>query len=144
MPRASELEQLKSGPLLREQLEHLEKQIQGQKKQREILSRLASGGKIDSAFYMQQLGAIEQRLRVYQRDREQCLQKFGQRKELMQTKMLISLIKKESRFLEAYNATLFHSVVEHIVINSSGEVVFHLKNGLELAEKTKKFEGGQL
>ena len=144
VPLANELEQLQTTPLLRDRLEILDKQTQEQKKQREILSRLASGEKIDSAFYMQQLGAIEQRLHECQHSRKQCLQKFGQRKELAQTKALIKLLQNESRFLETYDAALFHAVVERVVIHPSGEMVFRLKNGLELTEKAKKFEGGQL
>ena len=74
----------------------MEKQIQEQKKQREILNRLASGEMINSAFYMEQQSVIEKRLTEYQRARDQCLQKSRQRKELTQTKELIKQIKKRT------------------------------------------------
>ena len=74
----------------------MEKQIQEQKKQREILNRLASGEMINSAFYMEQQSVIEKRLTEYQRAKDQCLQKSRQRKELTQTKELIKQIKKRT------------------------------------------------
>ena len=66
IPLVNELEQLQTMPMIQEQLERLEKQIQEQKKQREILNHLASGEMIDSAFYMEQQNMISKNLKEYQ------------------------------------------------------------------------------
>ena len=88
VPLVNELEQLKATPMIQKQLEQLDKRIQEQKKQREILNHLASGEMIDSAFYMEQQNMISKNLKEYQRAKEQYLQKSRQRKELIQTKEL--------------------------------------------------------
>ena len=137
LPLISELEQLKATPMLQEQLECLEKQIQEQKKQREILNHLASGEKLDSAFYMEQQSIIDKRLTEYQKIKEQCLRKSRQRKELIQTKELIKCLKKGPQYLEAYDKTLFKVIVKQIIVNPN-ELVFQLKNGLQLTERREK------
>ena len=137
VPLMHELEQLKVTPMIQEQLERLEKQIQEQKKQREILNHLASGEMIDSAFYMEQQSVIEKRLMECQRAKEQCLRKSRQRKELKQTKELIKWLKKGPAYLEGYDKTLFQAIVKQIIVNPN-ELVFQLKNGLQLTERGEK------
>lgn len=137
IPLMHELEQLKVTPMIQEQLERLEKQIQEQKKQREILNHLASGEMIDSAFYMEQQSVIEKRLMECQRAKEQCLRKSRQRKELKQTKELIKWLKKGPAYLEGYDKTLFQAIVKQIIVNPN-ELVFQLKNGLQLTEREEK------
>ena len=137
VPLMNELEQLQATPMIQKQLEQLEKQIQEQKKQREILSRLASGEMIDSAFYMEQQSVIEKRLTEYQRAKEQCLQKSRHRKELTQTKELIRQIKKGPQYLEVYDKTLFQAIIKKIIVNPN-ELIFQLKNGLQLVERGEK------
>jgi site-specific DNA recombinase len=137
VPLMNELEQLQATPMSQEQLERLEKQIQEQKKQREILNHLASGELIDSAFYMEQQNIISKNLKEYQRAKEQCLRKSRQRKELIQTKELIGKIKKGPQYLEVYDKTLFQAIVKKIIVNPN-ELVFQLKNGLQLTERGEK------
>ena len=137
VPLMSELEQLQATPMIQEQLERLEKQIQEQKKQREILNHLASGERIDSAFYMEQQNIISKNLKEYQKAKEQCLQKSKQRKELIQTKELIKQLKKGPQYLEVYDKTLFQAIVKQIIVNPN-ELVFQLKNGLQLTERREK------
>ena len=137
IPLMHELEQLQVTPMIQEQLERLEKQIQEQKKQREILNHLASGEMIDSAFYMEQQSVIEKRLMEYRRAKEQCLQKSKQRKELIQTKELLKQIKKGPQYMEVYDKTLFQAIVKQIIVNPN-ELVFQLKNGLKLTERGEK------
>ena len=139
IPLMNELEQLKATPMIQEQLKRLEKQIQEQKKQREILNHLASGEMIASAFYMEQQSVIEKRLMEYRRAKEQCLQKSKQRKELTQTKELVKQLKKGPQYLEAYDKTLFQVIVKQIIVNPD-ELIFVLKNGLKLTERRKKYE----
>lgn len=134
VPLMHELEQLKVTPMIQEQLERLEKQIQEQKKQRVILNHLASGEMIDSAFYMEQQNIISKNLKEYQRAKEQCLQKSRQRKELTQTKELIKWLKKGPQYLEAYDKTLFQAIVKQMIVNPN-ELVFELTNGLKLTER---------
>ena len=129
-----ELEHLKATPM--KQLEQLDKRIQEQKKQREILNHLASGEMIDSAFYMEQQNMISKNLKEYQREKEQYLQKSRQRKELIQTKELIKQFKKGPQYLEVYDKTLFQAIVKKIIVNPN-ELVFELTNGLKLTERRK-------
>lgn len=135
----NELEQLQETPMIQEQLERLDKQIQEQKKQREILNHLASGEMIDSAFYMEQQNIISKNLKEYQRAKEQCLRKSRQRKELKQTKELVKQLKKGPQYLESYDKTLFQAIVKQIIVNPN-ELVFQLKNGLQLTERREKHE----
>ncbi|MFR3755395.1 MAG: hypothetical protein ACLTW9_29680 [Enterocloster sp.] len=137
VPLMSELEQLNATPMIQKQLERLEKRIQEQKKQREILNHLASGEMIDSAFYMEQQNMISKNLKEYQRAKEQCLRKSRRRKELTQTKELIKRLKKGPQYLEAYDKTLFQAIVKQIIVNPN-ELVFQLKNGLQLTERRGK------
>lgn len=139
VPLMNELEQLQATHMIHEQLEQLEKQIQEQKKQREILNHLASGEMIDSAFYMEQQSVIEKRLMECQRAKEQCLRKSRQRKEQKQTKELIKWLKKGPAYLEGYDKTLFQAIVKQIIVNPN-ELVFQLKNGLQLTERGERYE----
>ena len=136
VPLMNELEQLQATPIIQKQLERLEKQIQEQKKQREILNHLASEEMIDSAFYMEQQSVIDKRLTEYQRAKDQCLQKSRQRKELTQTKELIRQIKKGPQYLEVYDKTLFQAIVKQMIVNPN-ELIFELTNGLKLTERRK-------
>lgn len=136
IPLMHELEHLKATPMIQKQLEQLDKRIQEQKKQREILNHLASGEMIDSAFYMEQQNMISKNLKEYQRAKEQYLQKSRQRKELIQTKELIKQFKKEPQYLEVYDKTLFQAIVKKIIVNPN-ELVFELTNGLKLTERRK-------
>lgn len=136
VPLVNELEQLKATPMIQKQLEQLDKRIQEQKKQREILNHLASGEMIDSAFYMEQQNMISKNLKEYQRAKEQYLQKSRQRKELIQTKELIKQFKKGPQYLEVYYKTLFQAIVKKIIVNPN-ELVFELTNGLKLTERRK-------
>lgn len=137
VPLMNELKQFKTTPMFQEKLERLEKQIQEQKKQREILNHLASEEIIDSAFYMEQQSVIDKRLTECQRAKEQCLQKYRQRKELTQTKELIKQLKKGPQYLELYDKTLFQVIVKQIIVNPN-ELVFVLKNGLQLTERRER------
>ena len=137
VPLVNELEQLQATPMIQEQLERLDKQIQEQKKQREILNHLASGEMIDSAFYMEQQNIISKNLKEYQRAKEQCLRRSRQRKELKQTKELVKQLKKGPQYLEVYDKTLFQAIVKQIIVNPN-ELVFQLKNGLQLTERREK------
>ena len=137
IPLVNELEQLQTMPMIQEQLERLEKQIQEQKKQREILNHLASGERIDSAFYMEQQNIISKNLKEYQKAKEQCLHKSRQRKELKQTKELVKQLKKGPQYLEVYDKTLFQAIIKKIIVNPN-ELVFQLKNGLQLTERGEK------
>ena len=136
LPLMHELEQLQATPMIQKQLERLEKQIQEQTKQREILNHLASGERINSAFYMEQQSVIEKRLMEYRRAKEQCLQKSKQRKELTQTKELVKQLKKGPQYLEVYDKTLFQAIVKKIIVNPN-ELVFELTNRLKLTERRK-------
>ena len=133
VPLMNELEQLQAIPMIQKQLE---KQIQEQKKQREILNHLASGEMIDSAFYMEQQSVIDKRLTECQRAKKQCLCKSRQRKELTQTKELIKWLKKGPAYLEVYDKTLFQVIIKKIIVNPN-ELVFELTNRLKLTERRK-------
>ena len=133
----NELEQLQETPMIQEQLERLDKQIQEQKKQREILNHLASGEMIHSAFYMEQQNIISKNLKECQRAKEQCLRKSRQRKELKQTQELVKQLKKGPQYLESYDKTLFQAIIKQIIVNPN-ELVFQLKNGLQLTERREK------
>ena len=134
----AELEDLQTTPIVREKLEILEKQIQEQIKQRDILNRLAQEGHIDSAFYMEQQNIIENKLREYRKEKDTCLLKSKQRKEARQTKELIKLIQKEPEYIEKYEKRLFEAVIKQVVVNRNQELVFILKNGLALTERREK------
>lgn len=137
VPLVNELEQLQETPMIQEQLERLDKQIQEQKKQREILNHLASGEMIHSAFYMEQQNIISKNLKECQRAKEQCLRKSRQRKELKQTQELVKQLKKGPQYLESYDKTLFQAIIKQIIVNPN-ELVFQLKNGLQLTERREK------
>ena len=138
IPLMAELEDLQTTPIVREKLEILEKQIQEQIKQRDILNRLAQEGHIDSAFYMEQQNIIENKLREYRKEKDTCLLKSKQRKEARQTKELIKLIQKEPEYIEKYETRLFEAVIKQVVVNRNQELVFILKNGLALTERREK------
>lgn len=133
-----ELEDLQTTPMVKEKVDTLEKQIQEQNKQRDILNRLAQEGHIDSAFYMEQQNIIENKLMEYRKEKDTCLLKSKQRKEARQTKELIKLIQKEPKYIEKYEKQLFEAVVKQVVVNPNQELVFILKNGLALTERREK------
>ena len=86
---------------------------------------------------MEQQNIISKNLKEYQKAKEQCLHKSRQRKELTQTKELIKQLKKGPLYLEAYDKTLFQVIVKQIIVNPN-ELVFQLKNGLQLTERREK------
>ena len=86
---------------------------------------------------MEQQSVIDKRLTECQRAKEQCLQKYRQRKELTQTKELIKQLKKGPQYLESYDKTLFQVIVKQIIVNPN-ELVFVLKNGLQLTERRER------
>ena len=136
-PIVETLERTKVSCETKEKIENLENQIAELSKQSRLLNQAMAKQCIDSAFYMEQQNIISKNLKEYQRAKEQCLRKSRQRKELKQTKELVKQLKKGPQYLEVYDKTLFQAIVKQIIVNPN-ELVFQLKNGLQLTERREK------
>ena len=57
---------------------------------------------------------------------------------LQDTQDILDILEEGPDFLETFDADIFNSLVEKIIVESNEKIRFHLRNGLELPETIER------
>lgn len=115
----------------------LNKKISDLSSQNQMLAQLMQQGLIDSDIFIYQSNELAQQLREAKLKKERLLAQNGDC-TLEQTQDLLDILAAGPAFLDTFDADLFHELVDKIIVESSTQVRFRLKNGLELPETIER------
>jgi site-specific DNA recombinase len=109
-------------------------------KQSHILSGVVAKGYLDSAIFIEKQTALQIELDAMRRKRKALLDDSGYEIEIFNTEQLIKLFELHPEIQDTYSEELFLQSVEQIIIKDGKNIVFRLKNKLELSESYGKEE----
>ena len=117
------------------ELIEINKKIAELKAQNEVFEHLKAENLMTSALLMPQINGIQAQIRALQIERKRLIEKDDD-ESIPKTKEIISIFNAVNEF-EKFNPIIFSNIMQKIVIDQN-EVVFVLKNNLELREKYRK------
>lgn len=141
-PLLAELKQLPKGIKEAEQNGQLDKEIQNLTEQCRILNQVMKKGYLDTALFIENQNILTHRLTECRRKKALLLAKQRHRREITETEQLIALLKSQDDLLKEFREDLFDLMVKEIRISQKHDIVFCLRNGLELTEENEE-EGRQ-
>jgi len=103
-----------------------------------ILSRLVSKRYIDPAVFIERQNTLNIELAAVKKKRRQLLDNNGFDREIAGTEQLLELIKNNPDVIEEYREDLFLQVIDKVIIQKNGQIIFRLINRLELSEPCRK------
>lgn len=124
------------------QNEQLNQEIQNLTEQCRILNQVMKKGYMDTALFMENYNRLIHRLAEIKRKKAVYLRRQKRTKEIVQTELLLNLLKNESAPLKEFREDLFDLAVDEINISLEHTITFCLKNGLELSEDSRKERKG--
>ena len=116
----------------------INKEIAELTKQSLVLNRLRTKGYMDSAIFMQKTNEINQQLELLKRNRRRLLESDADDKIISDCKLLIGIVEQGEPFLARFDESLFHSIVERIVVTEQDRLKFYLLGGFEFTEPLPK------
>ena len=138
IPMLASLKSIRSNPEQEQEYQELDNQIQELKRQNHMLSKILTGGDMDSALFIQKRNRIDHELEgAWRRQRMLQEQKMFE-KEIAQTEYLITIFRNRPPIIEAYDEELFLLIIERIVVHPDMSLEFWMKNGLNLEEGYRK------
>ena len=111
----------------------LNKQISELTSQNQMLAALKEQGLIDPDFFISQNNELTEQLRTAKLKKERLLVADGD-STIAQTRELMEILDAGPDFLDDFDAELFGELIDKIIVDSSEQLRFRLKNGLELVE----------
>lgn len=113
----------------------IDKQIKEITEQGQVLLKLQSKGYLEPALFTEQNNMLLTKLQNL-KDRKKSISDTLLAKDIavFETEEIIRLLKQRNSIIEEFEDTLFERMVDRIIVKSSIEIVFVLKNGLELTE----------
>lgn len=111
----------------------LNKQISELTSQNQMLAALKEQGLIDPDFFISQNNELTEQLRTAKLKKERLLVADGD-STIAQTRELMEILDAGPDFLDDFDAELFGELIDRIIVDSSEQLRFRLKNGLELLE----------
>lgn len=115
----------------------LNKQISDLTSQNQMLATLKQHGLIDPDIFIFQSNELTEQLRTVKLEKERLLVADGD-STITQTRELMEILDAGPDFLDDFDAELFGELVEKIIVDSSEQLRFRLKNGLELIEAIER------
>lgn len=106
--------------------------------QNHVLNGLKSRGIIDSALFLSQTGEVNRQIRVLKAEKNKLMEQDEDDSTITETRCLISILEDSPELLTEFDETIFDSMVELVVAESSERLKFKLINGLELAETIER------
>ena len=102
---------------------------------------MASLGLIDETLFHQERSALIAERRSLQKQFQTEMNNITHDNEVLSaTRALIQLVEKKTQFKE-FDETLFEKYVDHIRVEARDSIVFVMKCGLGLREKTNVIDG---
>ena len=111
----------------------LNKLISDLNDQDQMLASMQRAGLVDPDIFISQGNELASRLQAAKREKERLI---GARDDKIpaQTKTMLEELDSMPGFLPAFDGEIFAALIEKIMVEGSGVLRFHLKNGLRLTE----------
>jgi hypothetical protein len=106
--------------------------------QNHVLNGLKSRGIIDSALFLSQTGELNRQIRVLKAEKNKLMMQDEDDSTITETRCLIAILEDGPELLTEFDETMFDSMVELVVAESSERLKFRLINGLELTETMER------
>lgn len=136
------LEQLQSlkrnRNLSNSQIAEINQRIAELTEQNHVLSGLKSRCIIDSALFLSQSNELNRQIRVLKAEKNKLMEKDEDDNTIVETRCLITALENGPEQISEFDETLFDSIVELVIAESSECLKFRLINGLELAETLER------
>ena len=117
-------------------LDDINAEIDGLLKQEHVLLQLYEKGTADKTILRIEHEKLIGKLSSLRAERNSIIQQIeGQDERVKQTEELISLFGRIENPIESFDAKLFETIVNKLVVKERELIVFILKNGMELEEK---------
>jgi DNA invertase Pin-like site-specific DNA recombinase len=120
------------------QVAELNRQIAELTERNHVLNGLKSKGIIDSALFISQTGELNRKIRELKAEKNKLMETDEDDSVITETKSLIEILEDGPEQLEAFDESLFDSILEVITAESGERLKFKLINGLELAEPIER------
>lgn len=115
----------------------LNREISDLSSQLQMLAVMRQQGLIDPDIHIAQSNAVTGQLRTAKQKKEQLLQTDADT-TLQDTQDILDILEDGPDLLETFDADIFSSLVEKIIVESNEKIRFRLRNGLELAETIER------
>lgn len=116
------------------EMERLNQQLAERMEQSHVFNRLRSMGYMDSVLFMEQNNALIQEISALKEQKSRMLKDSSLGEPLAQTRALIQTLEQREAVLEVFDGELFRQIIDKIEVHANRQAVFHLTNGLQLAE----------
>ena len=116
----------------------INKEIAELTKQSLVLNRLRTKGYMDSAIFMHKNNEINQQLDLLKRNRRRLLESDADDGMISDCRLLMELMEQGVPYLTSFDETLFHSIVNQIVVTKQDKLKFCLIGGFAFTEQLPK------
>lgn len=116
----------------------INKEIAELTKQSLVLNRLRTKGYMDSAIFMQKNNEINQQLDLLKRNRSRLLESDADDEMISDCRLLMELMEQGVPYLTGFDETLFHSIVNQIIVTEQDKLKFCLIGGFAFTEQLPK------
>lgn len=117
----------------------LNKRIADLTNQNQLLSMLKQQGLVDSDIFISRGNAIAEQLQKAKQEKSRILEAEGDQ-TVQQTQELIDILADGPKSIDAFDADLYSSLVERIIVEDGEHISFQLKNGLRLKERIERMK----
>ena len=93
---------------------------------------------MDSAIFMQKTNEINQQLDLLKRNRRRMLESDADDEMISDCRLLIELMEQGAPYLTNFDETLFHSIVNQIVVTEQDKLKFCLIGSFAFTEQLPK------
>lgn len=105
--------------------------------QNQLLSMLNQQGLVDSDIFISRSNAIAEQLRKAKQEKSRILASEGD-DTLQITQELIDELSFGPEFIDTFSENLFSALVDKVIVEDAGHVMFRLKNGLKMREEIER------
>ena len=115
----------------------LNKRIADLTSQNQLLSMLKQQGLVDSDVFISRSNTIAEQLQKSKQEKSRILEVKGDQ-TVQQTQELIDILADGPERIDVFDADLYSSLVERIIVEDGDHISFQLKNGLRLKERIER------
>ena len=115
----------------------LNKRIADLTNQNQLLSMLKQQGLVDSDVFISRGNAIAEQLQKAKQEKSRILKAEGDH-TVLQTQGLIDILADGPESIDTFDADLYSSLVDRIIVEDGDHISFQLKNGLRMKERIER------
>ena len=117
----------------------LNKRIADLTSQNQLLSMLKQQGLVDSDIFISRGNALAEQIQKAKQEKSRILEAEGDQ-TVRQTQELIDILAEGPEYIDVFDADLYGSLVDRIIVEDRERISFQLKNGLRLKERIERMK----